>query len=130
MHQRGETAFGPILQWRLYLGTAISNNQARRSLDGRQMDLQVKQLLMDHVPQLVVWVCRRARVILYDKLLVGARDVPSTRMLHNDPNVGKYGGSWLTDERNAGYLRGTRNALLRQIEQRAELRRAFLYRTG
>lgn len=132
MHQRGETAFGHILQWRLYLGTvgdgAISNNQARWSLDGQQMDLQGKQFRMDHVPQLVTSEYRRARAILYDKLLFGAKDMASieTWMLHDDLDAEEYGGSWLTDERNAEYLRGTHDALLRQIEQRADLRRAFI----
>ena len=48
-------------------------------------------------------------------------------MLHDDLDAEEYGGSWLTDERNAEYLRGTHDALLRQVEQRADLRRAFIH---
>ncbi|KID83861.1 telomere-associated recQ-like helicase [Metarhizium guizhouense ARSEF 977] len=136
MHQRQETAFGHILQWRLYLGTvaqgAISSDQARWSLDGQEIDFRGTKLHMKHVPQLVVSEYGRARTLLHDKLLFGARDIPLVKacMLHDDLDAEDYGGSWITDERNAEYLRGTHDALLRQIEQRADLRRAFVRDDG
>ena len=132
MHQRGETAFGHILQWRLYLSTvaqgAISSNQARWSSDGQEMELQGTALKMSQVPQLVVSEYRRARNLLYNKLLFGSKDVPLLEawMLHDDLDAEDYGGSWLTDGRNAAYLQGSHDALLREIEQRADLRRAFI----
>ncbi|KHO10977.1 gliotoxin biosynthesis protein GliK [Metarhizium robertsii ARSEF 23] len=46
--------------------------------------------------------------------------------VNDDLDAEDHGGSWLTDERNAEYLRGTQDALLRQIEQRADLRQAFV----
>ncbi|EFZ03297.2 tlh3 [Metarhizium robertsii ARSEF 23] len=132
MHQKRETAFGYILQWRLYLRTvaqaAITSDQARWSLDGQEIDFRGIKLRMEHVPQLVVSEYRRARSLLYDKLMFGAKDVPSIEawMLHDDLDAEDHGGSWLTDERNAEYLRGTQDALLRQVEQRADLRQAFV----
>ncbi|KJK86579.1 hypothetical protein H633G_09581, partial [Metarhizium anisopliae BRIP 53284] len=132
MHQKRETAFGYILQWRLYLRTvaqaAITSDQARWSLDGQEIDFRGITLRMEHVPQLVVSEYRRARSLLYDKLMFGAKDVPSIEawMLHDDLDAEDHGGSWLTDERNAEYLRGTQDALLRQVEQRADLRQAFV----
>ncbi|OAQ57815.2 DEAD/DEAH box helicase domain-containing protein [Pochonia chlamydosporia 170] len=136
MHQRQETAFGHILQWRLYLGTvaqgAISSDQARWSLDGQEIEFRGTKLHIKHVPQLVVSEYGRARTLLHDKLLFGARDIPLVKacMLHDDLDAEDYGGSWVTDERNAEYLRGTHDALLRQIEQRADLRRAFVRDNG
>ncbi|MGH8010316.1 MAG: hypothetical protein ACREQ3_25255 [Candidatus Binatia bacterium] len=106
MHQKGETAYGHILQWRLYLGTvaesAISSTQARWSLDGEEMVLLGKRFSMNHVPQLVVSEYKMARTILFDKLLFGAKDIPSVEawMLHDDLDAEEYGGSWLTNERN------------------------------
>ena len=82
------------------------------------MDLQGIQLSMSHVPQLVMSEYRKARDLLYNKLLFGATDLPciETWMLHDDLDAEDYSGSWLKDGRNAEYLRGTYNALLRQIE--------------
>jgi hypothetical protein len=52
MNQRGETAFGHLLQWRLYLSavaqSAISRHQTRWSLDGKRftlMDVMISMML-------------------------------------------------------------------------------------
>ncbi|KAI5455818.1 hypothetical protein BGZ63DRAFT_349926, partial [Mariannaea sp. PMI_226] len=132
MHQREETAFGHILQWRLYLSTvarsAISRNQARWSLDGQEIDYLGTKLHMKHVSQLIISEYKRARSLLYDDLLFGANDIIPIEAwrLHDDLDAEDYGGSWLTDKRNEELLSGTHDALLRQIEQRAELRQVFV----
>lgn len=132
MHQAGETAFGHILQWRLYLSaaarSAISRDQARWSWDGKEITYLGTTLHMDHVPQLIVSEFRRARTLLFDELLFGATDIAPIEAwrLQDDLDVEDYGGSWLTDDRNVEILAGSQEALLRQIESRADLRRVFL----
>ncbi|KAH6959554.1 hypothetical protein BKA56DRAFT_449155, partial [Ilyonectria sp. MPI-CAGE-AT-0026] len=129
MHQKEETVFGHILQWRLYLSavakSVIARNQARWSLDGQEIDYLGTKLHMKHISQLLVSEYKRARAILYDDLLFGANSIVPIEVwrMHDDLDAEDYGGSWLTDERNTELLRGTHNALLRQIEQRAEGRR-------
>jgi hypothetical protein len=49
-----------------------------------------------------------------------------TWRLNNDLDLEDYGASWITDNRNREILAGTHDALLRQIEGRASLRRAFI----
>ncbi|KAL7917060.1 hypothetical protein ACQKWADRAFT_326670 [Trichoderma austrokoningii] len=134
MHQRGETTFGYILQWRLYLSavakSAVASNQARWSLDGREIDYLGIKLQMEHISQLVVSEYRRARALLHDELLFGAVDLDITPVeawrVHDDLDAEDYGGSWLSDVRNEESLRGKQDALLRQIEQRADLRQVFV----
>ncbi|KAI8676079.1 hypothetical protein NCS56_00494800 [Fusarium sp. Ph1] len=102
-----ETPFGYILQWRLYLfaasRTAIAKNQARWSLDGQTINYMGTRLQMEQeIAPVEAW------------------------RLHDDLDLDDYGGSWLTDERNAEILKGTQDALLRQIEHRAELRGVYV----
>ena len=79
------------------------------------------------VTQLVVSEYRRARILLHDDLLFGAKDVAIMEAwrLQDDLDTEDCGGSWITDARNADLVGGTHDALLRQIEQRADLRRIF-----
>ncbi|KAH6972652.1 hypothetical protein EDB80DRAFT_596173 [Ilyonectria destructans] len=132
MHQKEETVFGYILQWRLYLSavakSVIARNQARWSLDGQEIDYLGTKLHIKHISQLLISEYKRARAILYDDLLFGANSIVPIEAwrMHDDLDAEDYGGSWLTDERNTELLRGTHNALLRQIEQRAELRQVFV----
>lgn len=132
MHQAGETAFGHILQWRLYLSTvaksAISKNQARWSLEGQEIDYLGTKLRMEHVSELVVSEYQRARALLYDELLFRAREIVPVEAwrLHDDLDLEDYGGSWLTDPRNADLLDGRQDVLLQQIEKRSDLRRVFV----
>jgi superfamily II DNA or RNA helicase len=131
-HPMAETPFGHILQWRLYLfaaaRTAVAKNQARWSLDGQTVTYIGTELHMEQVSQLAVSEFRQAHSLLYDELLFGARDIASIEAwrLQDDLDLDDYGGSWLTDERNAEILEGTQDALLRQIEGRADLRRVFV----
>jgi hypothetical protein len=79
MHQKGETAFGYILQWRLYLTTvarsAITKRQARWSLDGEEITyLGTTIRVMKHVPLLILTEYKRASHLLFESLLFGARD--------------------------------------------------------
>ncbi|EAQ91762.1 hypothetical protein CHGG_03697 [Chaetomium globosum CBS 148.51] len=133
MHQKGETTFGHILQWRLYLTTvassAVSRRQALWSLCGQRIVYLGTSLHMADVTKLIVSEYRRARALLYDGLLLGAESIGAIEpwRLVDDLDAEDYGGSWLTDERNADVLRGTRDALLRQIEGRADLRQLFLF---
>ncbi|KAH6975566.1 telomere-associated recQ-like helicase [Ilyonectria destructans] len=132
LHPMAETPFGHILQWRLYLfaaaRTAVAKNQARWSLDGQTVTYIGTELHMEQVSQLAVSEFRQAHSLLYDKLLFGARDIASIEAwrLQDDLDLDDYGGSWLTDERNAEILEGTQDALLRQIEGRADLRWVFV----
>ncbi|KAL5611020.1 hypothetical protein FOBRF1_007137 [Fusarium oxysporum] len=83
---------------------------------------------MKQVTQLVESEFRQAHSLLYDELLFGMRDVAPIEAwrLHDDLDVDDYGASWLTDERNREILAGTHDALLRQIEGRADLRQVFV----
>lgn len=133
MHQKGETAFGHILQWRLYLTkvarSAINRRQARWSWDGTEITYLGTTLnIKKHVPQLLLEEYRRARNLLYDVLLFGARDIAPVEAwrLQDDLDAEDCGGSWMTDGRNTELLRDTNLALLEQIEQRADLRSVFL----
>ncbi|KAK2666817.1 Helicase, C-terminal [Fusarium oxysporum f. sp. vasinfectum] len=130
--QMAETPFGHVLQWRLYLfaasRTSLTKHQARWSLDGETVDYMGTKLHMEQVTQLVESEFRQAHSLLYDKLLFGMRDVAPIEAwrLHDDLDVDDYGASWLTDERNREILAGTHDALLRQIEERADLRQVFV----
>ncbi|KAH6960097.1 hypothetical protein BKA56DRAFT_662594 [Ilyonectria sp. MPI-CAGE-AT-0026] len=130
--QMAETPFGHILQWRLYLfaasRTAFTKNQARWSLDGQTIDYKGTKLHMEQVSQLVVSEFRQAYSLLYGELLFGANDITPIEAwrLYDDLDLDDYGGSWLTDERNAEILSGTQHALLRHIEERAELRGVYV----
>lgn len=59
MHQKGETAFGHILQWRLYTTTvarsAIRRRQARWSLCGERIDYLGTSLHMADVTRLILY---------------------------------------------------------------------------
>ncbi|KAH7231489.1 hypothetical protein B0J15DRAFT_506029, partial [Fusarium solani] len=98
------TAREDMQKWRLYLfaasRTAFAKNQARWSLDGQTIDYIGTKLHMEQVSQLVVSEFRQAHSLLYNELLFDLDD---------------YGGSWLTDERNAEILKGTQDALLRGL---------------
>lgn len=132
MHQKGETTFGYILQWRLYITTvarsSVTRRQARWSLNGQAVVYLGISLRMDDVTKLIVSEYKRARALLNDTLLFGAKGIAPIKAwrLQDDLDADDYGGSWLTDERNTDALRGTRDALLRQIEGRADLRRLFV----
>ncbi|KAJ3464901.1 hypothetical protein MRS44_009687 [Fusarium solani] len=108
--------------------TAFAKNQARWSLDGQTIDYMGTKLHMEQVSQLVVSEFRQAHSLLYDELLFGANDIAPIEAwrLQDDLDLDDYGGSWLTDERNAEILKGTQDALLRQIEHRAELRGVYV----
>jgi superfamily II DNA helicase RecQ len=130
--QLAETPFGHILQWRLYLfevgKEAIAKDQARWSLDGQTIEYQGTKLRLSQVTELMAAEYRQAYSILYDELLLGARNLAPIRawMVHDDLDLDEYGGSWLTDARNADLLQGSQQALLRHIEGNAELRRTFV----
>lgn len=78
---------------------------------------------MDDVSRLIVCTLRRAQRILFGELLFGAKEIALVESwkLQDDLDLEDYGGSWLTDERNVEVLAGTHDALLRQIEARADL---------
>ncbi|RKL04534.1 hypothetical protein BFJ70_g17193 [Fusarium oxysporum] len=130
--QMTETPFGHILQWRLYLfvasRTELATYQARWSLDGETVDYMGKQLRMEQVSQLALSEFRQAHSLLYDELLFGMEDVAPIEAwrLNDDLDLEDYGASWITDSRNREILAGTHDALLRQIEGRASLRRVFI----
>ncbi|KAF9767808.1 hypothetical protein IL306_014962 [Fusarium sp. DS 682] len=130
--QMTETPYGHILQWRLYLfvasSTELTTYQARWSLDGETVDYMGKQLRMEQVSQLALSEFRQAQSLLYDELLFGMEDVAPIEAwrLNDDLDLEDYGASWITDNRNREILAGTHDALLRQIEGRASLRRAFI----
>lgn len=132
MHQKEETSFGHMLQWRLYLKTvassAINRKQARWSWDGMDITYLGTTLHMGHISQLIVSEYKRARDILFDELMLGAKDIAPVdpAMLKDDLDAEDYGGSWLTDQRNREYLNGAELALLSQIERGADLRRIFI----
>ena len=118
MHQRGETAFGHLLQWRLYLGAV-----ARSAITHLGTTLR-----LDDVSRLVVSEFRRAQALLHNELLFGAHEEIgplATWYLEDDLDGEDYGGSWVSDERNETALAGMQDALLRQIEARPDLRRVF-----
>ncbi|KAH7254389.1 hypothetical protein B0J15DRAFT_494433, partial [Fusarium solani] len=108
--------------------TAFAKNQARWSLDGQTIDYMGTKLHMEQVSQLVVSEFRQAYLLLYDELLFGVNDIAPIEAwrLQDDLDLDDYGGSWLTDERNAEILKGTQDALLWQIEHRAELRGVYV----
>ncbi|KAG7404059.1 putative ankyrin repeat protein [Fusarium oxysporum f. sp. rapae] len=108
--------------------TSLTKHQARWSLDGETVDYMGTKLHMEQVTQLVESEFRQAHSLLYDELLFGMRDVAPIEAwrLHDDLDVDDYGASWLTDERNREILAGTHDALLRQIEERADLRQVFV----
>ncbi|KAI3567780.1 hypothetical protein IWW34DRAFT_641690 [Fusarium oxysporum f. sp. albedinis] len=130
--QMTETPYGHILQWRLYLfaasSTELTTYQARWSLDGETVDYMGKQLRMEQVSQLTLSEFRQAQSLLYDELLFGMEDITPIEAwrLNDDLDLENYGASWITDNRNKEILAGTHDALLRQIEGRASLRRAFI----
>ncbi|KAH7199166.1 hypothetical protein BKA60DRAFT_583095 [Fusarium oxysporum] len=130
--KEAEIPFGHVLQWRLYLfaasRTSLTKHQARWSLDGETVNYMGTKLHMEQVTQLVESEFRQAHSLLYDKLLFGMRDVAPIEAwrLHDDLDVDDYGASWLIDERNREILAGTHDALLRQIEERADLRQVFV----
>jgi hypothetical protein len=131
--QMTETPFGHILQWRLYLFAATKTNlaehQARWSLDKETVDYRGTELRMEQVSQLVVSEYRQAHSLLYDELLLGmGEDITPMEAwrLHDDLDLGDYGASWMTEERNSEILAGSRDILLRQIEGKAALRRVFV----
>ena len=132
MSHKRETAFGHILQWRPYLSavarSAVSRHQARWSLCGQEITYLGTTLRLTDVSKLLLSEYRRACRLLFDDLLFGAAELAAVEAwrLHDDLDVEDYGGSWLTDERNADMLRGSEDALLRQIEQRADLRKLFV----
>jgi superfamily II DNA or RNA helicase len=132
LHQDGETVFGYILQWRLYISTvaraAITRRQARWSLDGKEITyLGTTLRVLDHVPRLMLTEYRRARDILFNSLLFGARDVPSIPVyrVSDDLDGEEPGGSWITDLRNVELLHGANKTLLNEIGKRPDLRNVF-----
>lgn len=65
---------------------------------------------------------------LYDELLFGMEDIAPIKAwsLHDDLEIDNYGVSRLTDERNSNILTGAHDALIRQIEERTDLRQVFV----
>jgi hypothetical protein len=135
MNRRGETAFGHLLQWRLYLSavaqSAIMRHQARWSLDGSRFALRGITIGISDISRLVASEFLRARRLLEDELLFGAGGggalpaVASWR-LYDDLDDEEYGGSWLTDSRNSRLLEGAQEALLGRIEAQPGLRGGFI----
>ncbi|PWI64550.1 hypothetical protein PCL_09563 [Purpureocillium lilacinum] len=119
---RASTPLGHALAWRNYLGkvgkSAVTRHQARWSQDGQSLTLNGVTLHMDHVPQLLVSEYRQAHRLLFDELLFGADDIAPVESwrVHDDLDLEEYGGSWLTDKRNAEVLPGVQDALWRQIQ--------------
>jgi superfamily II DNA or RNA helicase len=135
MNQRGETAFGHLLQWRLYLSavaqSAISRHQARWSLDGKRFTLMGVMIGIDDISRLIAAEFSRAQRLLGVDLLFGAAAeglLPrlAAWQLHDDLDDEEFGGSWLTDTRNRELLGGAQEALLGLIEARPDLRGAFI----
>ncbi|KAJ3459958.1 hypothetical protein MRS44_016031 [Fusarium solani] len=62
----------------------------------------------------------------FNSVAAGRIRVSPGAFASDDLDLDDYGGSWLTDERNAEILKGTQDALLRQIEHRAELRGVYV----
>lgn len=119
--QHRETPFGHILQWRLLLfaigKTEVTRKQARWSLDHQTISYDGLALHMDQVSRLIRSDYRQARSLLYEELLLGARDLPviASWKLHDDLDREEYGASWIDDPRNRDLLQGSPEALLRQI---------------
>jgi superfamily II DNA helicase RecQ len=136
MHQRGETVFGHLLQWRLYLGAVaqsiLSRNQANWSFDKQAVTYLGTTLRMEEISALIRSEFRRAQRLLLDELLFGAEDIPLVESwtLHDDLDREDRGGSWLSDERNAEVLSGTQDMLFRTITGRADLARTFITEDG
>ncbi|PQE16365.1 telomere-associated recQ-like helicase protein [Rutstroemia sp. NJR-2017a BVV2] len=130
--QLAETPFGHILQWRLYLfkvgKAAITKHQARWFLDGQTVEYRGVELQMSQVSDLVVSEYHQAHALLYDELLLHARDLTPMESwrLKDDLDLEDFGGSWLSHPRNAEFLEGTERALFRRIQGHAELRAMFL----
>lgn len=74
---------------------------------------------MDQVLRLLQSEYRQARSLLYEELLLGARDgdlpVIASWKLNDDLDREEYGASWMDDPRNGDLLQGSQEASLRQI---------------
>lgn len=134
--QLAETAFGHILQWRLYLfkvgRAAITKYQARWCLDGQAVEYRGLTLRMSQVSDLVVSEYQQAHALLYDQLLFHAADlIPmESWRLRDDLDLEDFGGSWLSHPHNSEFLEGAELALFRQIQGSAELRAMFFKDVG
>jgi hypothetical protein len=130
--QLAETPFGHILQWRLYLfkvgKAAVAKHQARWSLDGQTVEYRGVELQMSHISDLIVSEYQQAHALLYDELLLGARDLTPIESwrLKDDLDLEDFGCSWLSHSSNAELLEGAELALFRRIQAKAELRAMFL----
>ena len=132
MHQGGETTFGHMLQWRLYISSVarsfITRQQARWSLCGQRVVYLGISLQLSDITRLIAREYQRALGLLKNQLLFQANDVVrlSADMLYDDLDNEEAGESWLADGRNLGLLAGSEDSLLQQIEGRADLRDLFL----
>jgi hypothetical protein len=130
--QHRETPFGHVLQWRLYLfaisSGMVTKRQARWSVDGQTVTYDGLELHMDQVSQLIESEFRQASRLLFDELLLSARDLPviESWKLYDDLDRDEFGASWLNDPRNADLLQGSQEALLRWIWTSDLHRRMFL----
>lgn len=86
------------------------------------------QVHMDQVSQLIESEFRQASSLLFEELLLGARDLPviESWKLHDDLDRDEFGASWLDNPRNAELLQGSQEALLRRIWSSDVHRRMFL----
>ena len=86
---------------------------------------------MSHISDLVLLVYQEAHTLLYDKLLFQARDLTPIESwrLKDDLDLEDFGASWLSHPSNAEFLEGAELALLRHIQEKAELRAMFLTTT-
>jgi hypothetical protein len=83
---------------------------------------------MEQVSQLIESEFRQASRLLFDELLLGAKDLPvmESWKLHDDLDRDEFGASWLNDPRNADLLQGSQEALLHHIWASEVHRRMFL----
>ena len=130
LEQRGETPFGHILLWRLYIfkvaKTQVSWRQARWSLDGSCITYTGTELHMGQVSQLAASEFRQAQQLLSDELLLGANISPlETWRIRDDLESKEYFDYWGENAENADVLAGSQMALLDAIESSPRLQQMF-----
>lgn len=80
IHQRGETAFGHFLQWRLYLGAVavtVTYLTGPGSLIARWPSITYlgTTLRIDDVSMLIMCTFRRIQIIPFEEVLFGVKDI-------------------------------------------------------
>ena len=96
---------------------------------GQQIVYVATSLHLADVSKLIVSECRRARGLLYDGQLFGARRIAAIEpwRLLDDLDAEDYGGSWLTDKRNAEVLRDMYDVLHPADREEGRPSRALFY---